>query len=111
MEMTALYGRDKTSTDDDNIMNYSELTEPCTVPCKKCGSLDSIVAVWNTNYNKTYAANSGGAATYSHSVLDRINDHMAQMQAVVSRGSYISGHNLSFFEFFFLNFPPKYPVK
>jgi len=33
------------------------------------------------------------------------------MQAVVSRGSYISGHNLSFFEFFFLNFPPKYPVK
>jgi hypothetical protein len=73
--------------------------------------LDSIVAVWNTNYNKTYAANSGGTATYSHSVLDRINDHMAQMQAVVSRGSYISGHNLSFFEFFFLNFPQKYPVK
>jgi len=58
------------------------------------------------NYNKTYAANSGGAATYSHSVLDRINDHMAQMQAVVSRGSYISGHNLSFFGFFFFELPP-----
>jgi hypothetical protein len=68
--------------------------------------LDSIVAVWNTNYNKTYIANSGGTATYSHSVLDRINDHMAQMQAVVEAHTSVAT-NFPFFEFFFLNFPPK----
>jgi hypothetical protein len=33
--LSALLG--ETSTDNGNIMNCSELTEPCTVPCKKCG--------------------------------------------------------------------------
>ena len=56
--------------------------------------LDSTIvtmAVWNTNYNKTYTPNSGGTATYSHTLFDKINDHMIQMQA---RGLYIGGHNL-----------------
>jgi hypothetical protein len=41
--------------------------------------LDSIVNIWSTDYNKYYTANSGGTATYSSSVFDRINDYMTQM--------------------------------
>ena len=45
--------------------------------------LDSIVAIWNTNHNKTQTANSGGTATYPCNVFDRIDNNMTQMKAAV----------------------------
>ena len=72
--------------------------------------LDSTIvtmAVWITNYNKTYTTNSGGTATYSH-CIDRINDHMIQMQARAEACTYWWPQSFLFLLLFF-QLPPKIP--
>jgi hypothetical protein len=64
--------------------------------------LVSTVAVWDTDHNKIYPTNSGGTATYSCSVFDRINDYMTQIQALVEVCTPVATI-FSFFTSFFLN--------
>ena len=73
--------------------------------------LDSTIvtmAVWITNCNKTYTTNSGGTAIYWH-CIDRINDHMTQMQARVEACTLVATI-FPFLTSFFSTSPPKYPV-